>query len=62
MIEQISEDGLDTFETPAVANVATVLPDGTPHITPAWLLGYRPSYPQYSSIQWRPAAELLANS
>ena len=32
-------------------------------LTPlARLLGYRPSYPQYSSAQQRPAAELLADS
>jgi hypothetical protein len=29
---------------------------------PARLLGYQPSYPQYSGVQWRPAEEVLANS
>lgn len=47
MIEQIPEDDLDVFEKPAVANVATALPDGSQHITPAWL---RPTLSQTRSM------------
>lgn len=34
MAEQIPEDALDLFEKPALAHLATVMPDGSPHVTP----------------------------
>lgn len=37
MAEQIPENALDLFEKPALANLATVMPDGTPHGTPVWV-------------------------
>jgi len=37
MAEQIPVDALDLFEKPALANLATVMPDGTPHLTPVWV-------------------------
>ena len=37
MAEQIPVDALDLFEKPALANLATVMPDGTPHVTPVWV-------------------------
>jgi PPOX class probable F420-dependent enzyme len=37
MAEQIPEDALDLLEKPALANLATVMPDGTPHVTPVWV-------------------------
>ena len=33
----IPDDYHDLFETDAFANFATVLPDGTPHVTPVWV-------------------------
>lgn len=35
----IPESELDLFEKPTIAHVATVMPDGTPHVTPVWI-GY----------------------
>ncbi len=37
MAEPIPEDTLDLFEKPALAHLATVMPDGTPHLTPVWV-------------------------
>jgi Pyridoxamine 5'-phosphate oxidase len=37
MAEQIPVEALDLFEKPALANLATVMPDGTPHVTPVWV-------------------------
>jgi PPOX class probable F420-dependent enzyme len=34
MAEPIPEDALDLFEKPALAHLATIMPDGTPHVTP----------------------------
>ena len=33
----IPDDYLDLFETETIAHVGTVLPDGTPHVTPVWI-------------------------
>lgn len=32
----IPDDFLDLFEKPAIATIATLLPDGRPHVTPVW--------------------------
>ena len=37
MAERIPEDALDLFEKPALAHLATVMPDGSPHVTPVWV-------------------------
>ncbi len=37
MVEPIPENALDLFEKPALAHLATVMPDGTPHVTPVWV-------------------------
>ena len=37
MAEQIPVDALDLFEKPALAHLATIMPDGTPHVTPVWV-------------------------
>lgn len=37
MAEHIPEGALDLFEKPALANLATVMPDGMPHVTPVWV-------------------------
>ncbi len=37
MAERIPEDALDLFEKPALAHLATVMPDETPHVTPVWV-------------------------
>jgi predicted pyridoxine 5'-phosphate oxidase superfamily flavin-nucleotide-binding protein len=37
VVERISENALDLFEKPALAHLATVMPDGTPHVTPVWV-------------------------
>ena len=34
---EIPDDYRDLFETDAFANFATVMPDGTPHVTPVWV-------------------------
>jgi PPOX class probable F420-dependent enzyme len=37
MSEQIPEHALDLFQKPVLANLATVMPDGTPQVTPVWV-------------------------
>lgn len=37
MSEPIPEKALDLFEKPALAHLATVMPDGTPQVTPVWV-------------------------
>ena len=36
MAEQIPEKFLDLFNKKAFANLATLMPDGTPQVTPVW--------------------------
>ncbi|MFB6302862.1 MAG: PPOX class F420-dependent oxidoreductase [Haloferacaceae archaeon] len=33
----IPDDYLDLFEKPTFAHLATLLPDGAPHVTPVWI-------------------------
>ena len=33
----VPEADLDLFERPTVAHLATLFPDGTPHVTPVWI-------------------------
>jgi PPOX class probable F420-dependent enzyme len=37
MTEVIPEDYLDLFEKKAFANLATIMPDGNPQVTPVWV-------------------------
>lgn len=37
MAERIPENALDLFQKPILANLATVMPDGTPQVTPVWV-------------------------
>lgn len=37
MSEQIPEKALDLFQKPALAHVATLMPNGSPQITPVWV-------------------------
>jgi Pyridoxamine 5'-phosphate oxidase len=37
MDEPIPETALDLFQKPILANLATVMPDGTPQVTPFWV-------------------------
>jgi PPOX class probable F420-dependent enzyme len=37
MSEQIPPKALDLFQKPALANLATIMPDGTPQVTPVWV-------------------------
>src|SRR5437764_11433276 len=37
MAERIPETALDLFQKPALANLATIMPDGTPQVTPVWV-------------------------
>lgn len=37
MSQQIPETVLDLFEKPILAHLATVMPDGTPQVTPVWV-------------------------
>ncbi|MFL5627881.1 MAG: PPOX class F420-dependent oxidoreductase [Ktedonobacteraceae bacterium] len=37
MAERIPDNALDLFQKPVLANIATVMPDGTPHVTPVWV-------------------------
>ncbi len=37
MAERIPDNVLDLFQKPVLANVATVMPDGTPQVTPVWV-------------------------
>ena len=37
MFERLSKDALDLLESAAVATVVTLNPDGSPHITNAWV-------------------------
>jgi general stress protein 26 len=36
-MSSIPDDLLDLFEKRTFAHVSTVLPDGTPHVTPVWI-------------------------
>ncbi len=42
-MESIPEAFRDLFEKKAIANFATVMPDGTPQVTPVWV-GYDGNY------------------
>ena len=33
----IPEQALDLFQQPALAHLATLMADGTPHVTPIWI-------------------------
>jgi PPOX class probable F420-dependent enzyme len=35
--QKIPENSLDLFKKPALANLATIMPDGTPQVTPVWV-------------------------
>ncbi len=37
MAERVPENALDLFQKPALAHLATVMPDGTPQVTPVWV-------------------------
>ncbi len=37
MPAQIPAELLDLFQKPAFAHLATLMPDGTPHVTPVWV-------------------------
>jgi PPOX class probable F420-dependent enzyme len=37
MAEKIPSNALDLFQKPALAHVATIMPDGTPQVTPVWV-------------------------
>ncbi len=37
MSEQIPEKALDLFQKPILAHLATIMPDGTPQVTPVWV-------------------------
>ena len=37
MTESIPEKALDLFQKPLLAHLATVMPDGTPQVTPVWV-------------------------
>ena len=37
MSERVPDNALDLFEKPALANFATVMPDGTPNVLPVWV-------------------------
>jgi PPOX class probable F420-dependent enzyme len=37
MSARIPESYLDLFEKPAFAHIATVMPDGSPQVTPVWI-------------------------
>ncbi len=37
MSQSIPESALDLFQKPVLAHLATVMPDGTPQVTPVWV-------------------------
>jgi PPOX class probable F420-dependent enzyme len=37
MSERIPNNVLDLFQKPALANLATIMPDGSPQVTPVWI-------------------------
>jgi PPOX class probable F420-dependent enzyme len=37
MSQPIPENALDLFQKPILAHLATVMPDGTPQVTPVWV-------------------------
>ncbi len=37
MSQPIPESALDLFQKPILAHLATVMPDGTPQVTPVWI-------------------------
>lgn len=36
-METIPEESLDLFESPSIASLASIPPDGQPHVTPVWV-------------------------
>lgn len=37
MTERIPPEWLDLFEKPSLSHLATLMPDGSPHVTPVWV-------------------------
>ena len=37
MIEHIPHEFLDLFEKPSLSHLATLMPDGSPHVSPVWV-------------------------
>jgi hypothetical protein len=37
MTERIPHEFLDLFEKPSLSHVATLMPDGSPHVSPVWV-------------------------
>jgi len=52
MTNVIPEDYLDLFEKRAFASLATLMPDGSPQVTPVWVL-YREPYVIINSAKGR---------
>jgi PPOX class probable F420-dependent enzyme len=52
MTNVIPEDYLDLFEKRAFASLATLMPDGSPQVTPVWVL-YREPYVIVNSAKGR---------
>ena len=52
MPERIPNQALDLFEKPALANLATLMPDGTPQVTPLWV-DYDGTYVLVNTIKGR---------
>ncbi len=37
MIRGIPREFLDLFEKPSLSHLATLMPDGSPHVSPVWI-------------------------
>ena len=52
MAERIPDTVLDLFQKPVLANLATVMPDGTPQVTPVWV-DYDGTYVLVNTVKGR---------
>lgn len=49
-VVKIPENFLDMFDRPIIANLATLMPDGSPHLTPVWI-DYDDGYLMFTVIK-----------
>lgn len=52
MAQTIPEEFLDLFKKPAFGNLATIMPDGSPQVTPVWV-DYDGKYVRFNSALGR---------
>ena len=58
MPETIPDEALDLFDSANFGNIATLMPDGTPHVTPVWV-DREGSTPRFNTALGRVKADNL---